>query len=207
MSAYDRSAISLTSLPAAKTFSPPYTTTARTSSRSVASAAASRSSAWTWKLIAFIFGRSRRMVPTPSATSRLTNSPMLGILPGASSAPALPSLEWPGARTLADPRRGCADLARHQPPPRVDLVRGVDQLRGLGARGHRCVPQPVRRGRHRDEAPADRAVARHLARRGARDRPGPAVRLPRGRAVGAGPGAPVQPAEGAARPLRPRHQR
>ena len=85
MSAYDRSAISLTSLPAAKTFSPPYRTTARTSSRSVASAAASRSSVWTWKLIAFIFGRSSRMVPTPSATSRLTNSPMARIMPSGPS--------------------------------------------------------------------------------------------------------------------------
>ena len=108
------------------------------------------------------------MVPTPSATSRLTNSPMARIMPlGALS------LEWPGARTLADPRRGGAHLAGHQPPPGLDLVRGVDQLRGLGAGGHRGVPLPGRRRRHRDPAPADRALARHLARRGPRHR-GPA---------------------------------
>ena len=70
------SAISLMSAPAAKTFSPPYTTTALTSSRSVASAAAARISSWTWTLSAFIFGRSSRIVPTPSATSSRTNSPM-----------------------------------------------------------------------------------------------------------------------------------
>src|SRR5690606_17346723 len=49
---------------------------ARTSSRSVASCAASRISRCTWASRAFIFGRSSRIVPTPSATSRRTNSPM-----------------------------------------------------------------------------------------------------------------------------------
>ena len=47
MSVYDMSAISLMSAPAAKTRSPPYTTTALTSSRSVASVAAARISSWT----------------------------------------------------------------------------------------------------------------------------------------------------------------
>ena len=45
------------------------------SSRSVASAAAARISSCTCTLSAFIFGRSSRIVPTPSATSSRTNSP------------------------------------------------------------------------------------------------------------------------------------
>ncbi len=76
MSVCDISAISLTSAPAAKTRSPPQTTTALTSSRSVASWAAARISSCTTMLRAFIFGRSSRIVPTPSDTSRLTNSPI-----------------------------------------------------------------------------------------------------------------------------------
>ena len=64
-----------------------------------------------------------------------------------------------------------------------------------------------RRRRHRDPAPAHRAVARHLARRGPGVAAGPAVRLPGGRDLGARAGAPVQPAEAAARPLRPGRQR
>ena len=70
------SAISLMSAPAAKTRSPPYTTTALTSSRSVASVAAARISSCTCTFNAFIFGRSSRIVPTPSATSSRTNSPI-----------------------------------------------------------------------------------------------------------------------------------
>src|SRR5690349_5250732 len=69
-------AISLTSAPAAKTRSPPHTTTAATSSRRSASRAASSSSVWTCASSAFILGRSRRIVPTPSVTSSRTNSAM-----------------------------------------------------------------------------------------------------------------------------------
>ena len=36
--------------------------------------AAARTSWWSCSLIAFIFGRSRRIVPTPSSTCRVTNS-------------------------------------------------------------------------------------------------------------------------------------
>src|SRR4051812_24946019 len=64
------------SAPAAKTRSPPYTTTALTSSRAVASVAAARISSCTWTFSAFILGRSSRIVPTPSATSSRTNSPV-----------------------------------------------------------------------------------------------------------------------------------
>src|ERR687889_186985 len=49
-------------------------TTARTSSRSPASSAAARTSMCSCSSIAFIFGRSRRIVPTPSSTCRVTNS-------------------------------------------------------------------------------------------------------------------------------------
>ena len=50
---------------------------------------------------------------------------------------------------------------------------------------------------------ADRAVARHLARRAARGRARHPLRLPGRRAVAARGGAAVQPAQAAARPLRP----
>src|SRR5215831_4893595 len=69
------SAISLMSAPAANTFSPPYTTTARTSSSADAAPAAARNSSWMVLLSAFIGGRDNRMVPIPSATSSWTNSP------------------------------------------------------------------------------------------------------------------------------------
>ena len=59
----------------------------------------------------------------------------------------------------------------------------------------------------RDPARADRAHPRHLARRAARRTSGTAVRLPRRRAVGPGARPALQPAQAAARPLRPRGQR
>src|SRR3954471_15312747 len=49
-------------------------TTARTASRLPASWAAARTSRCSCSSIAFIFGRSRRIVPTPSSTCRVTNS-------------------------------------------------------------------------------------------------------------------------------------
>jgi hypothetical protein len=70
MSACDICSISTMSAPAAKTRSPPYTTTARTSLRLPASLAAARISSCTATDRAFILGRSMRRVPTPSATSR-----------------------------------------------------------------------------------------------------------------------------------------
>src|SRR5207245_869938 len=64
--------IIFTSAPAAKIFSPPQITTAPTSSRPVASAAASPRSLVSWSSMAFMGGRSSRMVPTPSwASTRL----------------------------------------------------------------------------------------------------------------------------------------
>src|SRR5215207_3819121 len=80
ISAKLRPFISLMSAPAANTFSPPQRTTAPTRSSRPASAAAARSSSWTWALRAFTGGRSSRMVPTrlASSTSRRTNSPTSG---------------------------------------------------------------------------------------------------------------------------------
>jgi hypothetical protein len=69
------------SAPAAKTFSPPYTITARTSSSAVAWAAAARSSSWICALSAFMGGRSSRIVPMPSAVSNRTNSPIVPASP------------------------------------------------------------------------------------------------------------------------------
>lgn len=75
ISAYDIGAISLMSAPAAKTRSPPYSTTAATASSCVTSRAASISSRCIWAFRAFIFGRSSLIVATPSSTSTRTNSP------------------------------------------------------------------------------------------------------------------------------------
>jgi hypothetical protein len=63
------------SAPAANTFSPPQTTTARISGSPAAACAAARSSSWTWVFSGFIGGRSSRIVPMPSAAVRFTNSP------------------------------------------------------------------------------------------------------------------------------------
>src|SRR5438067_12953209 len=63
------------SAPAANTFSPPYTTTARTSWSADTEAAAARSSSWICAFSALIGGRSSRLVAIPSSTATLTNSP------------------------------------------------------------------------------------------------------------------------------------
>src|SRR3954452_17520425 len=66
-------------------------TTARTSSFADASRAAARISSWTWTFSAFIFGRSSRIVPTPSRTVRLTNSPITSLLTVPEAYPAVTS--------------------------------------------------------------------------------------------------------------------
>ena len=86
------------------------------------------------------------------------------------------------------PRRDRPGLARVPPAARRDLDAGVDELRGLVARGDRDVGLPVRRRRRRDPAPAHRAHPRRLARRGPRRTRRAALRLPRRRAVGPGDG-------------------
>ena len=53
---------SVMSAPAANTFAPPQTTTARISGSSAAAVAAARNSSWTWVFSAFIGGRSSRIV-------------------------------------------------------------------------------------------------------------------------------------------------
>ena len=67
-------AISLMSAPAANTWGPPVITTAATSARSAASVASSPIRRCMAASRAFIFGRSSRSTPTPSATSRWTVS-------------------------------------------------------------------------------------------------------------------------------------
>ena len=82
-------------------------------------------------------------------------------------------------------RRARRRVARAQLAARRDLGRGVHQLRGLRPGRDRPVGVPVRRrDGARDPARADRAQPRHLARRAARDPAGPALRVPRRRAVG-----------------------
>src|SRR6266700_3966120 len=68
------------SAPAAKTFGPPYTTTARTSSSADTAVAAARSSSWICAFSAFIGGRSSRIVAIPSSTDTVTTSPISCIL-------------------------------------------------------------------------------------------------------------------------------
>ena len=139
-------------------------------------------------------------MPTPSATSRRTNSDI-----GSSSCSP-----WPSRAGRREPSHGAAVDRRwamnapvslepwrwqHRdetapvwpglpPAARRDLVADGHQLRGLVARGDRDVGVPVRRRRRRDPAPADRAHPRRLARRDPRRAGRPALRLPRRRPVG-----------------------
>src|SRR6266581_4415788 len=104
-------AIILMSAPAAKTFSPPHRTTARTSSRTVAASVASRRSRSRSPLMAFMGGRSRRMVPTPSSTSSRTNSPTAFLLalrpsPAPQANGASPSFQNRRPGEFASPPRG-----------------------------------------------------------------------------------------------------
>ena len=111
-------------------------------------------------------------------------------------------------RTMADPRRGGADLAGLATTTWARPGRRSRPTSRSGRRRRRRPGSAWSTTAARDPAPADRAHARHLARRGARaSRPGTALRLPGRRAVGARAGAAVQPAEAAARPVRPGRQR
>ena len=211
------SAISLMSAPAAKTRSPPYTTTALMSSRSVASAATARISSWTCTLSAFILGRSRRIVPTPSATSSLTNSinaPWVSTSSTTEPAPALcraldPSGTMPPV--TAGLWRNLGERASVWPGRSFPLgstwSSGVDELRGLRPQRHRRLGLPLRRRGRGDPAPADRAHAGHLARRDPRRRAGHLLRLPGRRRLGARGRPALQRGEAAAGPVRASGQR
>src|SRR6476661_2434257 len=83
--------------------------TALTSARSVASAAAARISSWTWTLSAFIFGRSRRIVPMPPSTSSRTNSPI-----GSGLARRDGVLGQPGLEEEAHALEDVVDRQRHE---------------------------------------------------------------------------------------------
>src|SRR6476661_3223461 len=83
--------------------------TALTSARSVASAAAARISSRTWTLSAFIFGRSRRIVPMPPSTSSRTNSPI-----GSGLARRDGVLGQPGLEEEADALEDVVDRERHE---------------------------------------------------------------------------------------------
>ena len=130
------------------------------------------------------------------------------LMRGAAVRGAVDPPQWSGERSRA---RTCARLARQPPAARCVVERAEHQLRGVRPRGDGRRAVPVRRGgrRHRGGDPlhADRADPRHLARRRARAAGRPALRVPRRRPLGAGPGPDVQPRQAAARPLRPRGQR
>ena len=104
-------------------------------------------------------------------------------------------------RARRDPRR----VARTAPGPGRHVGPGRHELRRVGARRDGRLGVPVRRRRHRDAVPADRAHPRRLERPAARRPRGPALRLPRRRAVGPAPRPPLQPEQAAARPVRPGH--
>ncbi len=126
-------------------------------------------------------------------------------------------LHRPSRRTSAQCPRGPPPSPRPRPlagePPAAggDLAAGEHELRGLRPGGHRRRALPVRprprRRRDRDPLHADRDDAGHLARRRAGPARRAALRLPRGRALGAGSRPAVQPGEAAARPLRPGGER
>src|SRR4051812_30361604 len=112
-------------------------TTARTSSREDASIAAARTSRCNCSSIAFIFGRSRRIVPTPSSTCRVTNS-------GASAMPGTLASRRSGSSAGGEAAVGAAE--RQVQPERVGQVRlGEDVVGGAG--GHDlAAPQQQRVG-------------------------------------------------------------
>ncbi len=149
-SAYPESIISLMSAPAAKTFSPPYTTTARTSERSEASSAAVRNSRWSTLFRALSGGRCSRMVPTPAVASSVTNSPT-----PVSSSRAL-------GRPISGPRRdeGYRAVERSWPPATTGWRGGTV---GAGGRGTRW-----RATRDSGPTPGDSAVPPRSAVRGSR---------------------------------------
>src|ERR1700722_16234305 len=113
------------SAPAAKTFSPPYTITARTSSSLAAWEATSKSEAVRTSFSALTGGRSRRIVPMPSATSSRTNSPMSSIL----SAQVAVCHAGRRLRVGDQPELGAARQQRmpRQHPPRVAERPGAAQ--------------------------------------------------------------------------------
>ena len=82
-------------------------------------------------------------------------------------------------RARRDPRR----LARTAPGPGRHVGPGRHELRGVGARRDGRLGVPVRRRRHRDAVPADRAHPRRLERPGARRarRPAATASVPTGR--------------------------
>ena len=96
---------------------------------------------------------------------------MASIMPRAAGAAPTMRRVTPGLwKTRGETRPG---LAGPQLPARLDLVGGVHELRGLGARGHRGLGLLFDEDGARP-APADRTVARHLARRASRaSRPAP----------------------------------
>src|SRR3954468_9502459 len=101
--------------------------TARTSSREPASIAAARTSMCSCSSMAFIFGRSRRIVPTPSSTCRVTNSGVRAMPGTLTSAPG-------GEAAL-----GAGELQR-QPEGVRQLLRGEHVVDG-SAGDHLTAPQ------------------------------------------------------------------
>ena len=192
MSVYDRVAISLMSAPAANTFSPPWTTTARTSARPRISPHSANSSSCTWAFSAFIGGRSRRIVPIPPSTSSVRKSATCASLSGrrresrSCHRPDCPTSLQPSA---SPPTRTAARTSRSTPGTRT-VSSSASSTR------------PTAR-RERAPGPAHRAGPRHLVRAGGRGRRRSALRLPGRGSVAARGGPAPQPGQAAAGPLRP----
>ena len=158
------SAISLMSAPAAKTFSPPYSTTARMSSRSAASCGGGPD------LLLHLDVRGRSSSDGPGGSSRLRRQPRGGrtrrwSVWSAMTRQRIPSgLRQDGTRWQTqqppdgEPTR--RSVRRSGPgPPRARGAgrRRRHQLRGLGAGRERRRRLPVRRRRRRGPAPPARA--------------------------------------------------
>src|SRR5215218_1730319 len=124
--------IALMSAPAAKTRSPPYKTTARTSACLDTSSAAARTSRCSCSSIAFILGRSSRIVPTPSSTCRVTNS-------GAAAMPGTVARRRSGSSSGGEPAV-LAGQRQLQAEGVGQVVLGQDLVGGAGGH-HLAVPQ------------------------------------------------------------------
>ena len=139
-------------------------------------------------------------------TSRATRSTCRSTAPSSSSSPRTTRRSSPATSSCPRSRERWSDepggLARRGLPARGDLGRQRHQLLALlrARRARRAVP--VQRQRQRAADRPDRAHRPHLALLPPGDRAGPALRLPRPRALRARDRASLQPRQAAARPVR-----
>ena len=150
--------------------------------------------------------RAPRRAPRAGQLLRRTRSTCRSTAPSSSSSPPTTRRSSPATSSCHRSRERWSDepggLARRGLPARGDLGRQRHELLALlrARRARRAVP--VRRRRQRAARRADRAHRAHLARLPAGRRAGPALRLPRPRALRARDRPSLQPGQAAARPVR-----